>query len=252
MASPESLSELLDGLELSPAKREILELNHQYLMPNRVETWAKVGVPLVIGKREGYRLTDIDGRELQDLHLNGGTYNLGHRHPDLVRTLVTATETLDVGNHHFPSEARGKLAKRLAELTPGDLHYSILTPSGSEANDMAIKSARFATGRRKIVSIDGGFHGTSGLSGAAGDDSGAAFFGSDYPEDFVKIPYNDLPALQEALASDDVAALLIETIPATCGFPIPDHNYLPNVAELCQLHGTLLIADEVQTAWTIR
>ncbi len=242
-----SFAEKLSGLELSARKRAALERNHAYLMPNRVETWLGVGVPLVIGRREGYRIWDVDGHELQDLHLNGGTYNLGHRHPAMVAALVEALETLDVGNHHFPSEARGLLAERLAALTPGDLHYSVFTPSGSEANDVAIKSARHATGRRRIVSLAAGFHGTSGLSGAAGDDTDAAFFHSDHPDEFAKVPFGDLDAIEQALAPGDVAAVLLEPIPATFGFPIPAPDYLPGVRALCNRHGSLLIADEVQT-----
>ncbi len=242
-----SLSKTLAELAPSPRKRRALEQNHAYLMPNRVELWTGAGVPLVIGKREGYRFWDLDGHELQDLHLNGGTYNLGHRHPEMVAALVEGLETLDVGNHHFPSEARGQLAARLAELAPGDLHYCVFTPSGSEANDVAIKSARHATGRRKIVSLAAGFHGTSGLSGAAGDDSDAAYFCSDYPGEFVKIPFGDLDAAEKALGAGDVAALLIEPIPATFGFPIPTDDYLPGLRALCDRHGTLLVADEVQT-----
>ena len=242
-----SFEETLDRLGVSARKREILELNHSYLMPNRVEAWTGAGVPLVIGRREGYRLWDVDGHELQDFHINGGTYNLGHRHPEIVRALVEATAHLDVGNHHFPSEARGRLAERLAQQTPGDLHDSVFTPSGSEANDLAIKSARHATGRRKIVSLEGGFHGTSGLSGAAGDDASAAYFLSDSPEEFPKVPFGDLGAIEKALSGRDVAAVLIEPIPATCGFPIPEADYLPGVRALCDRYETLLIADEVQT-----
>lgn len=242
-----TLADKLEQLGVSPQKREILELNHRYLMPNRVEAWTGAGVPLVIGRREGYRLWDLDGRELQDLHLNGGTYNLGHRHPEMVAALVEGLETLDVGNHHFPSEARGRLAQQLAQCTPGALHYSVFTPSGSEANDVAIKSARHATGRRKIVSLEAGFHGTSGLSGAAGNDADAAYFLSDSPDEFVKIPFGDLDAAEQALSGRDVAALLIEPIPATFGFPVPGEGYLSGLRALCDQAGTLLIADEVQT-----
>ncbi|MDH3199106.1 MAG: aspartate aminotransferase family protein, partial [Candidatus Krumholzibacteria bacterium] len=78
-----SLAEQLERLGVSPRKREALTLNHTYLMPNRVEAWVGAGVPLVIGRREGYHLWDLDGLQLQDLHLNGGTYNLGHRHPEM-------------------------------------------------------------------------------------------------------------------------------------------------------------------------
>ncbi|MEK7247389.1 MAG: aminotransferase class III-fold pyridoxal phosphate-dependent enzyme, partial [Chloroflexota bacterium] len=104
-----SIDELINRSAPSARKRHILELNHEYLMPNRVESWLGAGIPLVIARRKGYRIWDVDGAELQDFHLNGGTYNLGHRNPALLEAMREALETLDVGNHHFPSEARGVL-----------------------------------------------------------------------------------------------------------------------------------------------
>lgn len=240
-----ALDRQLDGM--SERKRTALRLAHQYLMPNRVDTWLGAGVPLVIGKREGYRIWDLDGRELLDVHLNGGTYNLGHRHPEVLGALREALERLDVGNHHFPSEARAALAQKLAELTPGDLHYSVFVVSGSEANDLAIRVARHATGRRKIVALEGGFHGSTGLSGAAGNDDSARYFCSDYPGEFIKVAFDDLDAMDAALRAKDVAAVLLETIPATVGFPVPSVTYLPRVKALCDRYGALYIADEVQT-----
>ena len=239
---------LLDHLgDISTSKRATLLLAHEYLMPNRVETWLNAGVPLVIGRREGYRFWDVDGRELYDLHLNGGTFNLGHRHPELLAVLREALDELDIGNHHFPSHGRAKLAEKLASLTPGELHYSVFVASGSEANDLAIKSARYCTQRRKVVCLDSGFHGTSGLSGAAGNDDSARYFLSDYPDEFVKVPFENLDAMEDTLRKNDCAAVLMEPIPATCGFPVPSKGYLPAVKSLCDRYGSLYIADEVQT-----
>ncbi len=238
----------LDDLKaISERKRRTLMLAHEYMVPNRVETFVGLGLPLVIGRREGYRIWDLDGHELLDLHLNGGTYNLGHRHPDALAALNDALADWDIGNHHFPSEPRALLAEKLARLTPGDLHYTVFAAGGSEANDVAIKSARYATGRRKIVCLESGFHGSNGLSGAAGNDDNARYFHSDFPADFVKVPFNDLDAMQNALTPGDIAAVLIETIPATAGFCPPQDGYLEGVKSLCERFGTLYIADEVQT-----
>ncbi len=231
----------------SARKRRAQDLCREFLMPARVAAWENLGVPLVIGRREGYRIWDLDGHELLDLHLNGGTYNLGHRHPALLEVLRADLDTLDVGNHHFPSEARGELAEKLARLTPGDLHYSVFVPSGSEANDLAIRVARHATGRRKIVALEQAFHGRTGLAAAAGRDDMARYFLADYPEEFLTVPFDDLAAMERVLATDDVAGVLMETMPATYGFPVPSDGYLSGVKALCEQHGTLYVADEVQT-----
>jgi putrescine aminotransferase len=232
---------------MSARKRQALDRCRQYWMPGRVDTFLQWGIPVVIGRREGYRMWDIDGHELIDVHLNGGTFNLGHRHPDVVRALVEAAAEVDIGNHHFPSEARGELAEKLAQLTPGDLCYSVFGATGSEAIDVALRTARKATGRRKILAIDMGYHGRVGLAGQAGDDSTARYFLSDAPDEFIKVPFGDLAAADTALSRGDIAAAIIETLPATYGFPVPPKGYLPGVKEACARHGALYIADEVQT-----
>ncbi len=229
----------------SALKKDTLRLARQYLFPNRIDTLEALGVDLVIGRREGYRFWDLDGRELMDFHLNGGTYNLGHRHPELLEALEASLQYADVGNHHFPNPERAHLGAELAAAT--GLQYSVFTPGGAEAVDVAIRSARRFTGRRRIVAREQGYHGRSGLSGAAGNPDNADFFNSDYPDEFTTVPFNDLAAMEAALAGGDVAAVLMETIPATAGFPLPDDDYLPGVRALCDRHGTLYVADEVQT-----
>jgi putrescine aminotransferase len=229
------------------AKERALELTRRFVAPHRVAVWDAFGTQLVMGRREGYRIWDLSGHELIDLHLNGGTFNLGHRNPEIVETLVEAVSSLDIGNHHFASVARAQLAEQLAKLTPGSLQYSVFCSGGSEAVDVAIKTARHATGRRRIVALEAGYHGRTGLSGAAGEDTGARFFLSDLADDFQKVPFADLEAMEAALAAGDVAAVIMETVPATYGFPVPPDGYLPGVKRLCEQHGTLYIADEVQT-----
>lgn len=224
-----------------------LRLTAAHVAPHRVAVWDAFGTQLVIGRREGYRLWDLSGHELIDMHLNGGTFNLGHRSPQVVEALVAALQTLDIGNHHFASAQRAALAERLAELTPGDLTYTVFSASGSEAVDVAIKTARATTGRRPILSLDHGYHGRTGLAGAAGEDFGARYFHFDQPEEFIRMPFGDLDAAENALRERETAAMIIESIPATYGFPVPAPGYLPALKELCEAHGALYIADEVQT-----
>jgi len=225
----------------------IFEKTARYLYPDRIRLFSEFGLDLCIGRREGYRMWGLDGHELIDLHINGGTFNLGHRHPPVVAALEGAIAHLDIGNHHLPSAYRADCAEALVRHAPGNLRYVVFATGGSEAVDVAIKSARWATKRRKVVAIEAGYHGRTGLSGAAGDDKTAAFFHSDQPDQFLKVPFNDLPAMRAVLAANDVAAVVMETIPATCGFPTPQDGYLPGVKEACREHGALYVADEVQT-----
>ena len=228
----------------SAAKQHTLELAERYVCADRVRFLTGAGIDLVIGRREGYHIWDVDGRELIDIHLNGGVYNLGHRNPDVIASLSTALETLDIGNHHFASTERAALAERLVGVTPG-AHYAVFASGGGEAIDVAIKSARRATGRRRVVSVVDAYHGHTGLALAAGDEQAANAFLATEP-DFVRVAFNDIDALDAALA-EPTAAVILETVPATAGFPRPDPEYLPAVRQFCDQTGALYIADEVQT-----
>ena len=232
---------------MSISKQEILRKSIAYWNPHRTRFWQEQGIDLVIGKREGYYLYDIDGLRLLDCHLNGGTYSLGHRNPELLQALLDGLATTDAGNHHFPSLHRTLLAEKLARLTPGDLQYTVFSCSGSEAVDVAIKSARNVTGKPKIVSVEKCFHGHTGYALATGDDRFLDLFHDHDTTRFQKIPFNDLEALETVLADGDVAAFILETIPATYGFKMPEPGYLEGVRRLTKEYGALYIADEVQT-----
>jgi len=130
---------------------------------------------------------------------------------------------------------------------PPNMRRVVYGAGGGEATDIAIKTARHTRQRRKIVSILKGYHGHTGLAVASGDDRFSRLFLSDRPDEFVQVPFNDLDAMEGALRAGDVAAVLLETIPATYGFPLPEPGYLQGVKRLCERHGALYIADEVQT-----
>lgn len=229
------------------SKDDVLEKSVKYWNPDKTKFWTNSGVDLVIDRREGYFLWDMSGRRLIDLHLNGGTYNLGHRNPEVVAAVTEALQRFDVGNHHFPSVARTALAEALIDSAPEGLTKVAYGSGGGEAIDIALKSARHATGKRKIVSIVKAYHGHTGLALATGDDRFAKIFLSDRPQEFVQVPFGDLGAMEQALAGRDVAAVIMETIPATYGFPLPPPGYLETVKALTEKYDALYIADEVQT-----
>src|SRR6476659_864832 len=229
------------------SKQEMLAKSKQFWNPDKTQFWIDSGVPLVIDRREGYFIYDVEGKRLIDVHLNGGTYNLGHRNPEVAAAVTAAMQHFDIGNHHFPSLARTALAEALVSTAPPGLSKVVFGSGGGEAIDIALKSARHATQRRKIVSIVKAYHGHTGLAVATGDDRFSKLFLADRPEEFVHVPFNDLNAMEDALRGGDVAAVLLETIPATYGFPLPDPGYLQTVKRLCEQYGALYIADEVQT-----
>ncbi len=227
-------------------KATTFDLFARYVSPGKARFFQQVGIDFVMGKREGPFIWDVSGeKRLIDCHCNGGVFNLGHRHPTIVETLRASLESLDIGNHHLVSDLRARLGQRLAELTPGDLTYAVFGVSGGEAIDLAIKVARGYTGRTKVISAKGGYHGHTGLALAAGDEKYRKPFGPLAPG-FLQVPFNDLDALAEAL-DDDTAAVILETVPATYGMPIPAPDYLPGVRELCDRYAAVLIIDEVQT-----
>ncbi len=228
------------------SKEELLSKAAEYWNPGKVSFWQEAGTPMVIDRREGYRLHDMSGKTLIDLHLNGGTYNFGHRHPELVEVLKSGLDYFDMGNHWFPSVARAAFAEKLVKTAP-HMKYAIFGAGGAEAVEIAIKTARYATKRKKIISIIKGYHGHSGLSVATGDERFTKIFLADRPGEFVQVPFNDPDALERELKKGDVAAFIIETIPATYGFPMPEEGYLKTCQDLCHRYGAKFISDEVQT-----
>ena len=229
------------------SKAQVLERAKTFWNPDKTQFWTDVGVDLVIDRREDYFLWDMSGRRLIDMHLNGGTYSIGHRNPEVMQALSEGMQHFDVGNHHFPSVARTALAERLVDSAPESITKVAFGSGGGEAIDIALKSARHATQRRKIVSIIKAYHGHTGLAVATGDDRFSKMFLSDRPDEFVHVPFGDIDAMDRALSGSDVAAVIMETIPATYGFPMPPPGYLNAVKDLASRYGALYIADEVQT-----
>lgn len=227
-------------------KDKIIEYFREYVSSGKANFFKKFGMDFVFGKREGIYVWDVDGKkELIDCHCNGGVFNLGHRNPEIIQTLNQALYELDIGNHHLISEHRAILAEKLAELTPGNIKYTVFGVGGGEAVDLAIKIARAFTKRPKIISAVGGYHGHTGFALATGDEKYKKPFEPLAPE-FYHVPFNDLPALERAV-DDKTAAVIFETIPATLGIYVPDKNFFKGVREICDRKGALMIIDEVQT-----
>lgn len=229
-------------------KADIIDKSIKHWNPSKTQEWIDRGMSIIIGKREGYYFWDMDGKKFLNIHINGGTYNLGHRNPEVVQAMIDAAQELDIGNHHFPGITKALLAQQLSDLCPDGLDYVCYSTCGGEAVDVAIKSARYATKRKKVISIKGCYHGHTGLAVSTGDPVFKDPFLCQGEENcFVQVPLNDLNAMEDELKKGDTACVIIESLLATYGFPIPEKGYLANVKKLCEKYGALYIADEVQT-----
>lgn len=239
-----SVSEIFENT----TKKEVFDKSIEYWNSGKTKEWLDLGIDLVIGKREGYYFWDMDGKKLMDVHINGGTYSLGHRNQEVIDALVDATKSVDIGNHHFPSPLKAKLAETVIKSSPEGMKHVIYGSSGGEVIDLAIKCARSATNRLKIVCVNNCYHGHTGLAVAAGAPRYCDIFHAERPGEFIKVPFNDAEAMEKVFEeNDDIAAVLMETIPATYGFVMSEPGYLAKVKELCEKNGALYIADEVQT-----
>src|SRR5205807_9113365 len=138
-----------------------------------------------------------------------------------------------------PPPAATTLAKAPVPAAPPGCHLAKgrYGGGGGEAIDIALKSARHATGKRKIISIAKAYHGHTGLAVATGDERFATLFLSDRPDEFSHVPFNDTDAMEAALKARDVAAVITETIPATYRFPLPAPGYLAREKSLCARYG---------------
>jgi acetylornithine/succinyldiaminopimelate/putrescine aminotransferase len=228
------------------SREQTVEAFASHVNRGKARALEAIGVEIVVGEREGPRFRDaFTGRTYWNCHCNGGVFNLGHRHPRIVAAMREGLEHLDVGNHHLVSGWRACLAEQLAASTGGALPYAVFTPSGTESVDLALRLARATTGRPKVIATRGAYHGLSGFALAASDPRWFDPFGF-APPGFVHLPFNDTKAMREEIDSQ-TAAVILEAIPATLGFPRPAAGYLAEVAAAARQAGALLILDEVQT-----
>lgn len=195
---------------------------------------------------QGAHLYDADGNRYLDLLSGFGVFGIGRNHPT-VKDALSQVLAADLPNlvQLDVSVLSGLLAERLLKLMPG-LDKMFFCSSGAEAVEAALKFARFATGRQRIVYCEHAFHGlTYGALSVNGDDEFRSGFEPMIP-DCIAVPFNDLAALEAALANRDVAAFIVEPIQGK-GVNLPADDYLPAAARLCRKYGTLFVADEVQT-----
>ena len=228
------------------AKQRALDEFAHYVNPQKVRVMRTAGLDIIEAQRSGAWVWDLDGRRFLDCFTSAGTFNVGRRNPRVVAAARRALDELDNGNFLLCSAQKGRLAARLAELTPGDLACTMFATGGGEANDFAIKLARGASGRPTIVSTVNGYHGHTGFSLSA---TGRAAYKQPFEPlmpGFVQVPFGDVDALASVL-DERTAAVMLEPIQGEGGIIVPPPAYLATVREACDRVGALLILDEIQT-----
>ncbi len=213
------------------------------------------GEPLFLARGAAARVWDADGNAYIDYVGSWGPLILGHAHAGVVEAIGAAAR--DGTTFGAPTARETELAEAIALAFPA-IERVRLVSSGPEATMSALRVARGATGRAKIVKCDGGYHGhadallakagsgvaTLGLPDSAGVTEGAA-------RDTIVVPYNDLDSLHAALSAGDIAAFIVEPVAGNMGVVPPAIGYLEGARALCRHHGTILIFDEVITGFRI-
>ncbi|KQO96834.1 aspartate aminotransferase family protein [Leifsonia sp. Leaf264] len=225
--------------------------------------------PLPIAAGEGSTFWDYQGNAYLDFSSQLVNLNLGHQHPDLVAAIQQQAGRLATIQPIMANDVRGELARRIAEVAPGDLDKVFFTNGGADANEYAVRMARAVTGRRKVLSMYRSYHGgTATAISLTGDprrwanepsDGSVAHFFGPYAYRSAFHSTTEAEETQRALehlenlivleGASTVAAIIIETIVGTNGVLVPPAGYLPGVRALCDKYGIVYIADEVMVGF---
>lgn len=210
-------------------------------------------LPVVLSKGQGVMVTDVEGKEYMDFLSAYSAVNQGHGHPRILGAMTRQAERLALTSRAFYNDQLGTMEQSMAER----FGYDKVLPmnSGAEAVETAIKLCRrwaydvkgMAADTAKMIVCEQNFHGrTSTIISFSSDPDSYGGFGP-YAPGFIRIPYNDLAALKEALKEEGVAGFMVEPIQGEAGVMTPDDDFIRKSAELCRDAGVLFIADEIQT-----
>lgn len=227
--------------------KDLMEMEDKYGAHN----YHPLGV--VLAKGEGVHVWDVEGKKYYDFLSAYSAVNQGHCHPKIVGAMVEQAKTLTLTSRAFYNDALGPYEKYVTEYFGFDKVLPMNT--GAEAVETAIKLCRkwgyekkgIAENEAKIIVCENNFHGrTTTIISFSNDPDANKNFGP-YTPGFIRIPYNDLNALEQALKEENVAGFLVEPIQGEAGVFVPDNNYISEARRLTKEAGVLFIADEVQT-----
>ncbi len=248
------------------SSQEIVQMNREFTF----FSWSVQGQtnPIPVEKAEGIYFWDMDGKRYIDFSSQLMNTNIGHQHPKVVKAIQDQAAKLCFVHPGNATEPRGLLGKKLAEVTPGNLKKTFFTLGGSEANENAIKIARFYTGRHKILARYRSYHGaTHGSIALTGDYRRLAVepampgsvhfldpfcYRCPFGQKIESCKRECLSHLEEVIryeGPDKIAAIIMEGVVGSNGLIVPPDDYWPRVREICTKYGILLISDEVMSGW---
>ena len=231
----------------SKAAMELIQLEDKYGAHNYHP------LPVVLSRGEGVHVWDVDGKKYYDFLSAYSAVNQGHCHPTIINAMIEQAKTLTLTSRAFYNDVLGEYEQYVTNYFGFDKVLPMNT--GAEAVETAIKLCRkwayekrgVAENQAKIVVCENNFHGrTTTIVSFSNDPDAQKNFGPFTPG-FIRIPYNDTEALEEALKQDNVVGFLVEPIQGEAGVYVPDNDYLSKCRAICTKYNALFIADEVQT-----
>jgi len=225
---------------------ETVKNYEEYINPSLARLFRFMGLSTVEERAEGCYIYDVNGNRYLDCLGGYGALNLGHRNPVIVEAVKKQIDKMPLSSRVLFNETVGRLAEKLAEITPGNLKFSFFCHSGTEAVEGAIKLARLYKRKPGIIATVNAFHGkTLGSLSASGRDIFREPCEPLLPY-FKHVSFNDPDAVRNAI-DENTAAVILEPIQGEGGVIVPDEDYLPKVRQICSEKDVLLIIDEVQT-----
>jgi 4-aminobutyrate aminotransferase len=233
-----------------PNARSLLARDEKYLSPSYTRAY-----PLVAAKGSGATIEDVDGNVFLDFTAGIAVVATGHCHPRVVQAVQEqAAKLIHMSGTDFYYQPQIDLAERLAKLAPGPQPKKVFfTNSGAEAVEAALKLARYHTGRQHVVAFYGAFHGrTFGAMSLSGSKLQHRRGFEPLVPEIHHVPYGDCSQIEQKLfrhvaPPEEVAAIFVEPIQGEGGYVVPPPEFHPRLREICDRHGILFVADEVQT-----
>jgi taurine--2-oxoglutarate transaminase len=220
--------------------------------------------PIPVAKAKGIYFWTPEGKRFIDFNSQLMCVNIGHGEPRVIKAIQDQAASLAYANPFMATEARARLGQKLAEISPGDIDVFFFTNGGAEANENAIRIARLATGRHKILARYRSYHGGTGAALTATGDPRRWAMEPGMPG-IIHVPHpyhgmkrgsdsgaDALAELEEIIMLEGpqtIAGFIIETVTGTNGIHVPPDGYLEGVRALCDKHGILLICDEVMSGF---